>query len=238
MLISLGWSTYSKNYEKSGPSIQTFIIKLMTGWLPVFYRINKMTSKQRMCPLCQNSETIEHLFQCPERKELHKSFEHQLKTQLQHLHTPLTLQLNIIDKFKKLLNPSSQHITFQPYTLFAGLLPKHWTHQAQQSKNDPTIRPASQHWNIHFSKWITTQGHAVCLLRNKQVYEKEQDTTTKDLHLNQKIRHLYQLQESMSHHDCDIFQCPIEDRIALSEKQKLRWIEQTTRTVLKNIAKK
>ena len=208
----------------------------MTGWLPVYYRINKMTSEQRQCPLCQNSETIEHLFQCPERKEWHTSFVQQLQTQLQHLNTPPTLQLAIIEEFNNLLNPAIQHATFQPYTLFAGLLPTHWTHQAQQTHNDPTIRSTSKYWNTQFSKWITIQGHAVWLLRNQQVHEHDKDKSTMDLHLNQKIRQLYQLQENMSHHDRDIFHRPIEDTIALSEKQKLRWIEQTTRTAQKSIA--
>ena len=29
------WNTYKKNYEHSHPTIQKFIIKMMTGWLPV-----------------------------------------------------------------------------------------------------------------------------------------------------------------------------------------------------------
>ena len=57
-----------------------------------------------------------------------------------------------------------------------------------------------------------------------------------ELQLNQKIHHLYNLQDSMSHHDRDIFQCPLDDRLSLSEKQKTRWIEQTTRTAQKSIA--
>ena len=51
------------------------------------------------------------------------------------------------------------------------------------------------------------------------------------MHLEVMIQHLYQLQNEIGYHDRDIFSQPIEDRLQLSEKQKMTWIDQTTQTL-------
>ena len=42
---------------------------------------------------------------------------------------------------------------------------------------------------------------------------------------------LYTLQDAIGYHDRDLFHIPMADRMALTEKQKMTWIEQTTRTM-------
>ena len=49
--------------------------------------------------------------------------------------------------------------------------------------------------------------------------------------LNKKIHQLYRLQEEISFQDRDIFYQPIENRLQMNEKQKMTWIEQTTKTM-------
>ena len=46
------WKVYQCNYEKAPPSKQSFIIKMMMGWLPVYHHLNKMDSAQHTCPHC------------------------------------------------------------------------------------------------------------------------------------------------------------------------------------------
>ena len=47
--------------------------------------------------------------------------------------------------------------------------------------------------------------------------------------LDKKIWQLYDLQEEIGYHDCNMFQQPLDDRLQLSEKQKMAWIAQTTK---------
>ena len=54
--------------------------------------------------------------------------------------------------------------------------------------------------------------------------------------LNNKIRQLYELKDSIGYHDQEIFTQPIEERMKLTENQKMRWIEQTTKTMKVSMA--
>ena len=45
------------------------------------------------------------------------------------------------------------------------------------------------------------------------------------------LNHLYKLQHAIGYHDRDIFSQPIKERLTLTEKQKMTWIEHTTRTM-------
>ena len=67
------WNTYHAIYKKSRPSIQVYMIKMSTGWLPVRHHTNKMTQVQQQCPLCSSDETIAHLFQCVQRQQWHST---------------------------------------------------------------------------------------------------------------------------------------------------------------------
>ena len=73
-------------------------------------------------------------------------------------------------------------------------------------------------------------------LRNSQVNKDKEEVTTTDLLLNQKIDKLYQLQDEVSHYDRKLLQQPIEERYKLPKKQKIEWIEQTTKTIYQCMA--
>ena len=51
-----------------------------------------------------------------------------------------------------------------------------------------------------------------------------------------KIEQLYKLQPDLTKHDRKLFDTPIEERYKLSEKIKIQWIEETTKTIQKSIA--
>ena len=87
-IATFDWHNYSKIYTHLRPSLQVYIIKLLTGWLPVTHNINKMTTSQSTCHSCDKDETIAHLFQCLSRKKWIQLFEKQLSHQLHQIHTP------------------------------------------------------------------------------------------------------------------------------------------------------
>ena len=226
------WQIYQKNYDKSSPKHQIFIIKMMTGWLPVYHQLNKMATTKLKCPKCNQEETIPHLFQCQSRTTWANTFMSNLKNFLNKLHTSTTFMEKAIPYFHEMINNSTDFDQFKQFTIFAGLLPIAWKIEA--TNNDDTEAPdvlTQQQWATKFSAWLTQQGHEVWILRNNQVHNKEEQTTTIHRTLNQKIRRLYTLQDSIGYNDRDIFATPLEDRLGLTEKQKMAWISQTTNTL-------
>ena len=81
-LQQMAWGTYEKNYQKAIPTIQKYIIKLITGWLPVHHHLNKITPAKNKCYLCQSEETIAHIYQCPHRHQWRQKLEEELLQQL------------------------------------------------------------------------------------------------------------------------------------------------------------
>ena len=55
-LSEYDWNIYHKNYTKAPDIHKIYMIKLMTGWLPICYRLNKIMKTQHKCPNCQNDE--------------------------------------------------------------------------------------------------------------------------------------------------------------------------------------
>ena len=233
-LAQLNWKVYTKNYERSLLAPKKFVIKMMTGWLPVNHQVNKMLNTPISCHLCHQEETIPHLFRCDSRAEWRSTFLQTSHEKLCSLHTPQELQHIIIQHLKELLKPTPPHTHFRHFTIFAVLLPLHWQ-PSDATQNLPTSFRGPNQWSLSISKWFTQQGNNLWKLRNKQVHDDQEETVADHL-LNQKIEKLYRLQDELSHYDKNIFQQPIEEKYRLTNKQKIEWIDQTTQTVYKCIA--
>ena len=128
-LTQHNWATYHTIYKASSPALQVYIIKLMTGWLPVRHHLNKMTTTKQTCPLCPADETIAHLFQCPHRTQWRNRFLQRTTTQLQKLKTPQEVIIKVTSHLHQILTDSDQIQHFQEFKIFAGLLPKQWSDQ-------------------------------------------------------------------------------------------------------------
>ena len=231
------WEIYKKNYEKSRPSQQNYIIKMMTGWLPVYHHLNKMENTTRKCSLCNNSETIAHLFQCQHREKWRQQFLTQLNTQLLTLHTSTPFVQQLQQHLSQIFTNHHDFEHFKHFTIFAGFLPIDWKHQAISSTPTQTnTSQKQQKWALQFSAWITARGHELWCYRNNQLYDKDGSQSHMDRVLNNKIHQLYELKHAVGYHDQDMFSQPIEERLSLSEKQKMRWIEQTTKTMKVSMA--
>ena len=141
------------------------------------------------------------------------------------------LSENIIEYVTKLVKYSRQQYHFKYYTIFAGLLPTRWTtYRSSQLTDEEVLVHKSTTWSSQFSFWMTKQGHEAWLLRNQQIHKDKSTSTMNDI-LNQKISQLYHLQNEIGYHDRDLFQIPLDERYKLSERQKVAWIEHTTKTM-------
>ena len=81
------------------------------------------------------------------------------------------------------------------------------------------------------AKWLIRQGYEICTTRNNNVHNKEKKASPMEYALNQKIRTLYSLQYEVGYHDRDIFSIPMEDRLQLTQHQKMTCITHTTKTM-------
>ena len=233
-LSEFDWQTYAATYRRASATLQKYMIKMMTGWLPVYHHNNKMTKVQQLCFRCQNDETIAHLFQCGGRDTWRQNFLQILHNQLQHLHTPSELLEQIYNQIQHLITDSLNHQHFSHFNMFAGLIPLYWRHQKidKNLSHDKNIQQ-QRTWARQVSTWFLHRGHELWLARNKEAHSTEITTSTMDYILNQKIDQLYSQANNINYHDRDIFHDPVEEKYKLSEKQKTTWIEQTTKTLKK-----
>ena len=221
------WHIYGKLYEQANPTIQKYMVKMLTGWLPVYHQTNKMTTNKKNCPLCQNNETLSHLFQCQHRSDWRNDLQTKLTAKLASLRTPLELHQEIDEHIKNILHQKTEYQHFKHFTPFAGLLPRRWRQQCEQMENSDTANT----WARNLGKWMTQQGMALWTTRNKQFNENGTKQSTTHRRLDEKIEHLYTLQHDVNIHDKNIFNTPIEERFEMPEHQKQQWIEETSKTI-------
>ena len=144
-ITALDWNVYHINYKKVTEAQKKFMIKVLTGWLPVYHHLNKMTQEQRLCPLCQQEETISHLFQCRRRNTWKTQFRQSLRTKLQHLDTPQELTNKVMNTIQERLHEDHNTSLYQ-YIMFAGLIPRDWapvTNKSGQPRS-PSMVQTSQ----------------------------------------------------------------------------------------------
>ena len=153
-----------------------------------------------MCPLCQNDDTISHLYQCQHRQTWRMTFDQALKDQLTKLKTPTSLTEVICNTFNQLLHDQARYYHFYHFTLFVGLIPSAWS---VQHKNSASTSSTKQ-WALKISKWLIMQGHELWLTRNQQFNDNDTQSTHHQ-QLNQQIDQLYQLQEKFSITDRNLF---------------------------------
>jgi len=230
-LLTLDWQLYYKNYQRASATKQIYIIKLLTGWLPVNHRLNKMMTTKLYCPNCENEETIGHIFQCPGRHSWRQQFFKNSQLVLQKYQTPPELSQEVTEHINSILTTMLVTTEFQQYTIFAGLLPTKWTNSKHlnNSHKGASLNTSARR-AAKLCYWLTQQGHDVWIARNKQIHKEKLATATHE-YLNTKIHQLYKLQNEINYHDSELFSQPIEERINLTEKQKMTWLAQTTTTM-------
>ena len=95
------------------PTLQGYIIKMMTGWLPVNHHLNKMMSSELHCHLCKNDETIAHLYQCTHRQIWQHTFQQNLNKYLLKIMTQTEVCHTINTHFENIIhNPEVYHHFF------------------------------------------------------------------------------------------------------------------------------
>ena len=188
-LAQLDWNLYAKTYSKASTIHQNYMLKMITGWLPVQHHLNKMNSDQKKCHLCNNDETIAHLFQCPSRQQWRTHFNAQLQDQLKKYPPPLETQHHIHQFISDIFHNTTQFQHFHHFKIFAGIFPNSWSIDTSYVTNDSNTSKIT-HWQIKLSLWLVHKGHELWTQRNSNLYERNKSSTTMERVLNTKISQL------------------------------------------------
>jgi len=64
-ITQFDWNIYTKNYDRARPTQQTYILKMMTGWLPVFHHLNKMETRKGIAHIVTKRKQSHICFNVP-----------------------------------------------------------------------------------------------------------------------------------------------------------------------------
>ena len=102
----INWAAFET--AQNGTPLDQFLPKLCCSWLPTNYHLNKREGIPDKCPLCQQSETNEHLFVCPKRRAQRKLFLIKLQGLLIDLRTDPKIQKELIEGIKKMVRKTEE----------------------------------------------------------------------------------------------------------------------------------
>jgi hypothetical protein len=70
----INWAGYRLARNKMTLAVHTFSTKLLIGWLATGTRMEKYGNRLTNCHRCDGVETVDHLFRCPENRDLFNAF--------------------------------------------------------------------------------------------------------------------------------------------------------------------
>jgi hypothetical protein len=69
-IYDINWAVYRLGCNRMTLVVRTFSTKLLIGWLATGTRMEKYGNRLTNCHCCGDVETVEHLFRCPENRDL------------------------------------------------------------------------------------------------------------------------------------------------------------------------
>jgi hypothetical protein len=70
----INWAGYRLARNKMTLAVRTFSTKLLIGWLAAGTRMEKYGNRLTNCHRCNGVETVDHIFRCPENRNVFSSF--------------------------------------------------------------------------------------------------------------------------------------------------------------------
>jgi zinc-binding in reverse transcriptase len=129
-------------------TLHRFTTRLLHGHLPTRRRLHQQgQTSSNLCPLCQNEETHDHMFQCSHREEWRTGFLEQLTEHLTDQETDPTVSTELLTCTRSWLtatnpNPDSHcdQISIGVHLLHRGLVGIDWSYRQQthyQANDNP-----------------------------------------------------------------------------------------------------
>ena len=246
---------------QNGTPMEQFLPKLCCSWLPTNYHLKKREGIPDECPLCQQSETNEHLFVCPKRRAQRKLFIIQFQGLLIDLRTDPKIQKELIDGIKKMVRktdetPHEDHDN-QPVSKFPAALQQEaigWIHiyrgflstRWQEDQARYAATPATgdekenqKQWNVKVIQYLWKYAHKTWIERCKLVHDKEgkRESEQARTRAEKSVTTMYRHQENVNAQDrANIFGRTLQDRLTDGATELSTWYE-TTLPALKRAIK-
>ena len=116
-----------------------------------------------------------------------------------------------------------------------GLLDENWSaFQGFASTNDRKSRSeVDTEWSVKLACWLIREARALWLSRNDEVHTPDDGRSKAETETLERVRNLYKLGDEISHHDRDIFDEPIEEKLRRPINSLRQWVKITIPTVNK-----
>jgi hypothetical protein len=257
---TIDWAAFET--AQNGTKLDHFIPKLCCSWLPTHYHLNKREGTPDECPLCQQSETTEHLFTCPKRRAQRKLFLIQFQGLLIDLRTDPKIQQEIITGIKQLVRktdePTQEHDN-QPVSqfpaaqqqesigwihLYRGFLSKRWQEDQERytafRDTDDDDEKKKTRWNVKVIQYLWQYAHKTWIERCQLVHDKEstRESVQARTRAVQLVTTMYRHQDSVNAQDrANIFGRSLQDRLTDTSANDLTTWYDTVLPALKRAIK-
>ena len=255
----INWHAFGKA-RQGLPHLDHFIPKLCAGWLPTYYQLNKTEGLPDKCPLCEQSETTDHLFVCKLRHASRTKFFMRFQGLLIDLKTSPKIQKAMVDGIKGLIarqvDPNNQPI--QPtsnaarhqdkigwHHVFRGFIAQQWQAEQQaytvlQYPQQDDDSPRAQ-WATTVTKFLLKTSHETWSERCQVVHHKtsRQDSEHEKLRAETRLKAIYRYSNAVNALDREnIFgiDIDIDIRLRQSSQDILIWCS-TIKPALKRAIK-
>jgi hypothetical protein len=227
--------------KRCQPHMARFVARFVHGHLPTRYRCCIMGSAPTdQCPLCNQLETQDHLFLCPQQHQWRADFLEQLSQHLIATQTEPTLQTAVCETMTDWLEdvrprrrPTAitqhQHaIGF--HLLHRGYICTDWTRR--QEAHEPDKGHA---WTRDLIIFLWNAAYELWTLRNSALHGPD-NTLARHQELKAAAIELYEMQDQTLAQDRHNFNIPLTERLAHSPRRLHNYIQAQAPVILHSVA--
>jgi hypothetical protein len=241
-LHRINWAALRLARNGLTPSQQTFCVKHSIGWSATGNRLKLQGNIISTCPICNDDEDTDHLWQCSARKMKIKTL---FSTFQEHLHEidtdPLNFQAlsagfhNWLFPDEDLLPiPDSLQATFKHQSIIGwhlatrGFLSNDWAIQQDRYAAINNNIIIGDVWCAKICKWWIKSTHEIWLERNASVHDATDDSLNRQAEETRaQVTLLYGKETDLSAQDRIIFHMPLPQRLQQPIHLLTIWLNNT-----------
>jgi hypothetical protein len=181
------------------------------------------TPANNECIWCHDTETQDHLFQCPHQSAWRDEFVEHLDKHLTDSATEPTVKEEVLECITSWLNQSTcpckcDQLRISRHLLMRRYVANKWTKLQERyykDKHDPAkLSLSGQTWMRQLIHFFWDEAFQLWDKRNKEKFETEDDNNSTLLFdLKQQVRELYNLEDKVLARDRTNFALPLNERL-------------------------
>jgi hypothetical protein len=222
--------------RRSNRRLERFSSRFAHGWLPTRKRMRTIgTAANDECIWCHDTETQDHLFQCPHQSAWRDEFVERLDKHLTDSATDPTVKEEVLECITSWLNQSNcpckcDQLRIGRHLLIRGYVANEWTtlqERYYKDQHEPAkLSLNGQTWTRNLIHFLWDEAFQLWDKRNKEIYETEDDNNSTLLFdLKQQVRALYNLEEKVLARDRNNFALPLNERLTQHPIQLHNYIQ-------------